>query len=157
MDVIVEYIQIQFLVKIKKNSHFLSQFSAVFFSPKIWMSDVKLVVARRRRRRFWRLPLLKHYVCLFFISFIAKSVSSQMHVVSTDIGTIFLKLHKFLKVGSSKLHHFFPPLGTAETCSEVKQRLCQNEQVFGTTGLQVFVGYFTTLRVRLASNSAMFH
>ena len=116
-----------FWLKLKKTVTSYRNLALFFFSPKIWMSDVKLVVARRRRRRFWRLPLLKHYVCLFFISFIAKSVSSQMHVVSTDIGTIFLKLHKFLKVGSSKLHHFFPPLGTAETCSEVKQRLCQNE------------------------------
>jgi hypothetical protein len=71
------------------------------------MSCVKLVVARRRRR-LWILPLLKHYFCLFFITFIAENASSQMHVVATDMGAKFLKLKKFLYVGSSKTLQLFP-------------------------------------------------
>jgi hypothetical protein len=66
-------------------------------------------------------------------------------------------LMKFLEVGSSKTEPYFSPLITAETCSNVQQRICLNENVLGYTVVQVFVGSFTTYRVRLASNGAMIH
>jgi hypothetical protein len=57
----------------------------------------------------------------------------------------------FLKVGSSKTEPYFSPLVTAETCSNIQQRICLNEHVFGYTGLQVFVCCFTILTVSRAS------
>jgi len=74
-----------------------------------------------------------------------------MRVVATDIGAKFLKFIKFLGVGSSKTEPYFSPLITAESCSNVQERICLNEYVFGYTSLQVFVGSFTTLRVSKAS------
>jgi hypothetical protein len=76
-----------------------------------------------------------------------------MHVLSvaTDIGAKFLKLMKFLKAGSSKTEPYFSPLVTAETCSNVQQRICLNEYVFGCTGVHDFVCCFMTLTVRKAS------
>jgi hypothetical protein len=115
----------------------------------IWLSCVKLVTAKRRI--FWILSLLKHYLCLFFITFIAETASLQMHVIATDVGEKFLKFMAFLEVGSYKTEPYFSPLVTAETCWNVRQRICLNEYVFGYTGVQVFVCCFTSLTVSKAS------
>jgi len=67
-----------------------------------------------------------------------------MYIFATDTGGECLKLMKFLEVGSSKTEPYFSPLVTAEIFSNVQQRICLNEYVSGYTGVQVFVGYFTT-------------
>jgi hypothetical protein len=58
---------------------------------------------------------------------------------------------KLLEVGSSKTEPYFSQLVTAQICSNVQERICLNEYVFGYTGVQVLVGCFTALAVSKAS------